>query len=167
MRRRWTSALAAIALMASANADAATGARELQVMARAVGFVQGLPRGVIDVAVVDGPGADAVLAAMGGSVNASGVTLLPRRVALSQLAGSGVRVIIVPEGQSASHAAIGAAARRLRAITISTDMACVRADQCVVGVAASPRVDIVVSRQAASASNVSFSQAFRVVFRET
>lgn len=162
----WAKALIAAALVFTVNAEAATGARELQVMARAVGFVQGLPRGVIDVAVVDGPGADAVLAAMGSGVNAGGIMMLPRRVPLQQLAQSGVRVVIVPEGQGASHAAIAVAAQRMQAITLSSDMSCVRAGHCVVGVAAQPRVDIVISRSAAGASRVSFAQAFRVIFRE-
>lgn len=144
----------------------ATTTRDLQVIARAVGFINGLPRGVIDVAVVDGPGADAVIAAMGRGVAAGGVTLNPRRVSLAELTSSGVRVIIVPEGQGAVHAAIAATARRLHAVTLSTDMACVRSGRCVVGVAASPRVEIVVSRAAQRASGASFSQAFSVMIRE-
>jgi hypothetical protein len=159
-------AIAAAAVILSANANATTNARDLQVAARAVGFINGLPRGAIDVAVVDGPGADAVLAAMGTGVSAGGVTLSPRRVSLNLLAASGARVIIVPEGQTTSHPAIAAAAVRLRAVTLSTDMACVRAGYCVIGVTAQPRVEIVVSRRAARAAHVSFAQAFRVMFRE-
>jgi hypothetical protein len=45
-------------------------------------------------------------------------------------------------------------------------MGCVRSDRCVVGVSTSPRVEIVVSRAAAKAAGVSFSQAFRVMIRE-
>jgi hypothetical protein len=166
LKTRLAAALLSICAMLVAQAHAATTARDLQVIARAVGFINGLPRGAVDVAVVDGPGADALLAAMGRGVSAGGVTLNPRRVRLSGLGASGVRVIIVPEGQGASHATIAAAARSLGAVTLSTDMACVRARRCVVGVAASPRVEIVVSRAAAAASGVSFAQAFRVMIRE-
>lgn len=140
--------------------------RDLQLMARAVGFINGLPRGVINVAVVDGSGADAVIAAMGRGVAAGGITLNPRRVALAELASSNLRVIIVPEGQSASHAAIAAAARSLHAVTVSTDMSCVRSGRCVVGVVTSPRMEIVVSRAAQRASGASFQEAFRVMIRE-
>jgi hypothetical protein len=158
--------LLAVFIMLIPQAHAATTPRDLQVIARAVGFINGLPRGVVDVAIVDGPGADALLAAMGRGVSAGGVTLNPRRVSLARLAQSGARIIIVPEGQGASHAAIAAAARQLNAVTLSTDMSCVRSGRCVVGVSTSPRVEIVVSRAAASASRVSFSQAFRVMIRE-
>ncbi len=149
-----------------AHAQAVTSTRDLQVIARAVGFVSGLPRGVIDVAVVDGPGADALIAAMGRGISAGGVTLNPRRVSVDELGASAVRVIIVPRGQDASHAAIAAAAAELHAVTISTDTECVRSGRCVVGVSTSPRVEIVVSRAAATAAGVSFTQAFLVMIRE-
>ncbi|MEJ0058363.1 MAG: hypothetical protein WDM79_01670 [Terricaulis sp.] len=165
MRKR-LAALFAASILLTAQAQAATTARDLQVIARAVGFIDGLPRGAVDVAIVDGPGADALFAALGRGVTAGGVTLNPRRVSVGALASSGVRVIIVPEGQTASHAAISAAAARLGAVTLSTDMGCVRSGRCVVGVSASPRVEIVVSRAAARLSRVSFSQAFRVMIRE-
>lgn len=166
MKKGIAAALLSAAVILGAQAQAATSARDLQVIARAVGFVEGLPRGSVDVAVVDGPGADEVIAAMGSGVAGGGVTLTPRRVPVGALAGSGVRVIIVPEGQVGSHAAIAAAARSLHAVTLSTDMACVNSGKCVVGVAAEPRVDIVVSRAAATASAIAFQQAFRVMIRE-
>ncbi len=163
---RAIAALLAISIMFAPMAHAATTPRDLQVIARAVGFINGLPRGIVDVAVVDGPGADALIAAMGRGISAGGVTLNARRVSLGRLAQSGARIVIVPEGQGAAHGAIAAAARQLNAVTLSTDMTCVRSGRCVVGVATSPRVEIVVSRSAATASRVSFSQAFRVMIRE-
>jgi hypothetical protein len=135
-------------------------------MARAVGFVDGMPRGAVPVAVVDGPNADAVVAAMGAGVAGGGVTLVPRKIPVSGLAASGVRVIIVPEGQGAQQAAIAAAARGMHAVTMSTDMTCVNSGNCVVGVSAEPRVEIVVSRAASTAAGVAFAQAFRVMIRE-
>jgi hypothetical protein len=164
--KRLAAALLATSVLFAAHAQAATTARDLQVIARAVGFINGLPRGAIDVAIVEGPGANALAAAMGRRVTAGGMTLNPRLVPISRLAASGVRVIIVPEGQHASHMAIATAAHTLSAVTLSTDMNCVRSGHCVVGVSASPRVEIVVSRAAAAASGVSFSQAFRVMIRE-
>jgi hypothetical protein len=152
--------------LAGGDALAQTTARDAQLMARAVGFANGLPRGAVDVAVVDGPGADELLAVMGGRISAGGVMLTLRRVPLGALAESGARVIIVPEGQGSAHGQIAQAARAMGALTISTDMSCVRANRCVVGVASAPRVEIVVSRAAARASGVSFARAFQVMIRE-
>jgi len=166
MSARSIAVLWAVFIMFVPMAHAATTPRDLQAIARAVGFINGLPRGAVDVAIVDGPGADALINAMGRGVSAGGVTLNPRRISLARLAQSGARIIIVPEGQGAAHEAIAAAARQLNAVTLSTDMACVRSGRCVVGVATSPRVEIVVSRAAATASRVTFSQAFRVMIRE-
>jgi hypothetical protein len=164
--RRAAAFFLAVALFCTAQAHAATTARDLQLMARAVGFVNGLPRGSVDAVIVDGPNAAALHALMGGGVSGGGVTLAPRRVALADLAGSGARVIIVPEGQASAHAAVAQAARQMNAVTVSTDMSCVRAGRCIIGVVAQPRVEIVVSRDAASAANISFGQAFRVMIRE-
>jgi hypothetical protein len=157
--------LIAAAALCAGPAEATT-PRDLHVVARAVGFVNGLPRGALNVAVVDGPGADAVMVAMAQGVTAGGITLNPRRVALHALASSGARVIIVPEGQRGAHAAIATAAGVMQAVTVSTDMNCVRAGHCVVGVVSSPRVEIVVSRAAAAAADISIAQAFRVMVRE-
>lgn len=166
--RKFAPIAAAILALAHAApvARADTTDRDLGVMVRAIGFVESAPKGAVQAAVVDGPGADAVLAALGSGVSAGGVTLTGRKVPVSALAGSGAKVIIVPEGQAASHAGIAAAARQMGALTITTDMACVRAGHCVIGATASPQVEIVVSRAAAAANGVSFAAAFRVMIRE-
>jgi hypothetical protein len=57
-------------------------------------------------------------------------------------------------------------ARRQRVLTITSDMDCVVAGKCVVGVAAEPRVEVVVSRSAAAACGVVFSDAFRMMVLE-
>ena len=157
---------AALALSVCAPAQANTSARELHLIARAIGFVRGMPRGAVDVAVIDGEGADAVMAAMRPGVTAGGVTLFARRVSLDELEQSRVRVIVVPEGQREAHARIASIARRMHAVTASTDLACVQADYCVVGVSAQHSNQIRVSREAAEASDVSFSVAFRVLVSE-
>lgn len=160
------SAVAMLAVLAASVANAATTGSDVQVMARAVGFVSGLPRGTIIAAVVDGPNADSVVAAMNAGVNGGGVTLLPRKVPASGLVASGARVIIVPEGMESQYATIAAAAKSLHAVTVSTDMNCVKQAHCVVGVVARPRVDILVSREASKTNGVSFNQAFRIMIRE-
>lgn len=135
-------------------------------MARAIGFVNNLPRGAVDAVIVDGPNASTLHQLMARGATGGGVTLATRILPLEDLAGSGARVIVVPEGQGAAHAAIAAAARSLRAVTISTDLSCVHAGYCVLGVSTYPRADIIVSRAAADASRVSFSRAFREMIRE-
>lgn len=152
--------------LAMAGPAAAATERDVALMVRAVGFAESTPKGAVQAAVVDGPGADQIIAALGSGVSANGVTLTGRKVAASALAGSGAKVIIVPAGQSAAFATISAAARQLGALTISADMSCVRAGQCVVGATASPQVEIVVSRSAAAANAVTFASAFRVMIKE-
>jgi len=157
---------AAVVCVVLQPAAAATTERDLAVMVRAVGFVEGFPKGDVAAAVVDGPGADAVMAAFGSGVSGGAVTLKPKKLAVGELAGSGVKVIIVPEGQSGQHAAIAAAAKQLKAVTISTDKGCAQAGQCVLSATSAPQVEIVMSRSAASAAGVSFGAAFRVMIKE-
>jgi hypothetical protein len=158
--------LAAVATLFAAAPAQATSARDAAVVARAVSFVQGGPTGEVSVAVVDGPGADAAVAAFGSGVAAGAVTLKARKVPLSALAGSGAKVVLVPEGQSGVHAEVAEIAKRMRALTVSSELSCVQAGHCVMGVRAEPRVEIVVSRAAAAANGVAFQSAFRVMIRE-
>jgi len=157
-------ALCAASLHSPSFAD--TTERDLAIVVRAVGFVDGFPKGEVTAAVVDGPGADAVVAAFAGGVSAGAITLKAKKVAVADLAASGVKVIIVPEGQAAQHAAIATAAKQLKAITVSTDKPCVRSGHCVLSISSTPQVEIVMSREAASASGVNFGAAFRVMIKE-
>lgn len=100
---RHLSSLLALSMMSGAQAH--------QAIARAVGFVCGLPRGAVNVPIVDGPGADVLVAAMGRGIAAGGMTLSPCRVSVGALAASNLRVIIVPEGLGASHTPIATVAR--------------------------------------------------------
>jgi hypothetical protein len=51
-------------------------------------------------------------------------------------------------------------------VTISTDLDCVRAGLCVMGVAAEPRVQVLVNRAASDAAAVEFMLAFRMMITE-
>jgi hypothetical protein len=155
----------ATALGLAAPAHTAT-SRDAAIIARAISFVQGGPTGEVSIAVIEGAGADAAIAAFGAGASAGALTLKARKVAVSALASSGAKVIFVPEGQAANQAAIASAAKSLRAITVSTDMECARSGNCVLGVAAEPRVEILVNRAAATANGVAFQPAFRVMIRE-
>lgn len=167
MRVSTTAGMVVFAVFASLTTQAnATSAKDLQVIARLISFMENGPKGTVEVAVVDGAGADAAIAAFGGGVAAGPVTLKAKKVAASALAGSGAKVILVPEGQAANQAAVAAAAKALGALSISTDKSCAESGKCVASVQSDPKVEIVVNRAAATASKVSFQSAFRVMIKE-
>jgi hypothetical protein len=48
-------------------------------------------------------------------------------------------------------------------LTLTTDLACVKANRCIVGIVSQPSVDIYFSRAAAEAQKIAFSDAFAML----
>jgi len=161
----------ATALLASACLIApqahATDAKDLQVIGRALSFVEGGATGDITVAVVydDGSKAEAesVVALMDGGIKAGKVNMSAKLVAVSDLGSAGdAAAIFVPSGMASHYEAIKGSGK----LTATTDKACVQDGACVVFVQSSPKVEILVSQAAAAASSVSFAAAFRMMIKE-
>ena len=51
-------------------------------------------------------------------------------------------------------------------LVLSSALDCVRAGNCTVGIASTPRVEVIVSTQQAQASGIQFSEAFRMMVTE-
>ncbi|WP_420403265.1 hypothetical protein [Nisaea sp.] len=148
--------------------------RDLQVAARTFGFVSGIPKGEIVVAIVHDPAdaaskaeADELNGLMGGGLKVAKHNLKPKLVPVSALDFSGTQVAIVTSGLSGSFAPVFAAASAANVMTISTDFACVDSKQCVMGVAAQPAVKIQVSQAASKATGLEFSQALKMMITES
>lgn len=170
MKIRGAAVAAAAATLMLAGAAEAAGERDLQVIGRALSFVEGGPSGSVVLAIVysdDAPGskeeADATAAAIGGGLAAGEVTLTAQVVPVSALASaSGAAAVFVPAGMAAHYDAIKASGK----ISFSTDRACVTAGGCVVAIQSAPKVEIVVNRAAAAAASVSFESAFQMMINE-
>ena len=57
-------------------------------------------------------------------------------------------------------------ASRHATLTITTDLACVRAAKCTVGITSQPRVEVILSRQASHQAGLSFPESFRMMVTE-
>jgi hypothetical protein len=68
--------------------------------------------------------------------------------------------------EGVNYAAVGAAAKAKKIITIGTDAGCVKSGACVMGVATEPKVEITVNRSAAEAVGAAFKAAFRMMIKE-
>ncbi len=101
---------------------------------------------------------------MAGGLSAGRVTLNGQLVPVGQ-AVSGVDAALFVGG-AASNAGAVQAATSAGVMTVSTDMACVQAGNCVMGVQSEPSVRIVVNSAAASSASVSFSTAFAMMVEE-
>jgi hypothetical protein len=83
---------------------------------------------------------------------------------LSKLASS--RIAILTGDLSAHYSAIGNAAATHGVLTMSTDLGCVRASKCVLGLVSKPRVEIYYSKTAANSARIGFGQVFTMLAKE-
>jgi hypothetical protein len=147
-------------------------AKDLQVAGRALTFLENGPTGRVVLGVVFDPSKpasvaekNAVMAAIGGGYAAGAVTLVGKPVEADDVAGvAGVNALFVTGG--VNYAAVGAAAKARKIVTIGSAPACVNSGACVMGVTTEPKVEIVVNRSAAAAVGVAFKAAFRMMIKE-
>lgn len=168
MRNILLPAIAAIAVAAPAMAETTT--RDLEVIGRALGFVEGASGSDRTVAIVYDPGseaeAQALASAMSGGLSAGRVTLNGRLVPAGDLSGLSGADAAVLLGGAASDAGVASAVNAAGAMSVSTDMGCVESGGCVMGVQSAPSVRIVVNRANANAASVSFAAAFAMMIEE-
>jgi hypothetical protein len=163
-----TSTVCLMAALPAASYAAVT-EKDVKVVAKAIGFVEGGPKGAVDVAVVTDGGASKADAdafvALAGAITGD-ITLKPTIVAPGALASSNAKVAFIPAGLSGSYGDIAAASASKKIITVTTDPACVAAQKCAISIVSEPKVDITVSKAAASASGVAFGSAFSMMIKE-
>jgi hypothetical protein len=144
--------------------------KDLQVATRAMGFVEPPFSGSVTIAVVHDSGSLAEAKQIAGSLSGAsvkGASVKAKLVDADQLAQlDGSKVAILTSGLGGKQSGIFSEASKRGVITMSTDMACVNAGRCVVGVASTPKVEIVVSKAAREASKAKFSSAFLMMIKE-
>ena len=168
--------LIAIGAMALAmpTAHAEITAKDVQVMARALGFTEKPPTGDVNVAIVYAPGnpesakeADDLQKLMGAGLKAGNLTLKPVMVKIDDLASAGdVGAFLLTEGVGADGAKVAGATKAKQKPCLTVDMAQVQSGACVMGVKSEPKVEIVVNKAAAEAAGISFGAAFRMMITE-
>lgn len=84
---------------------------------------------------------------------------------LSKLAGS--QIAFLAHGlPAADYNEVSAAASAAGVLTICTDINCVKANKCVLGVASKPQVEVYYSPVAAEAARISFVSAFTMLAKQ-
>ncbi|PZR31759.1 hypothetical protein [Caulobacter segnis] len=147
-------------------------AKDVQVAGRALTFLENAPEGTAVMGVVFDPSKpasvaekNAVMAVLGGGYAVGKLTLTGKPIEASAVAGaSGVTALYVTTG--APYAAVGAAAKGKKLITIGSDPACATSGACAMSVSADPKVEILVNRSTAAAVGAAFKAAFRMLIRE-
>ncbi|WP_374764784.1 hypothetical protein [Yunchengibacter salinarum] len=159
-------------LMPSALAE--TTSVEIKIAVRTVSFLQSPPAGEQPVHIVFDPAtpasqadADAIAAAMAGGMDAGNTTLVPKLTPLEQ-AGDvpDGGIVLIPQGTQAHHGAIAAATEGRMILSMSTDLACVRAGHCAVGIESTPKVKILVNRAVVLTEGIKFSSGFLLLVEQ-
>ena len=146
--------------------------RDVQVVARALGFLQPPPSNDAWVAIVFAPSdaasrqdAERIAALFGTGMRAGHAVLSARPVSADALAGAGSPAALIA-AVGAPMATVMAAARlgRITCITAALDQ--VEAGHCIMWVRSEPKVEIVINQAAARSCDLGFAAAFRMMVRE-
>lgn len=166
--------LICLLMLAAPAVWAETSERDLQVLARTLGFLDPPRSGTLRVGIVYDPAhaeslrlanrSAALLADPGlriGSLELRGVLVPAADAAQAQ-----VDLFLLEAGASAAGAQLPAVLRERRLPCLSTDLEQVRQGHCSIGIQSQPRVEILVNRSLAEASGLSFASVFRMMIRE-
>ncbi|UUL84039.1 YfiR/HmsC family protein [Sphingomonas qomolangmaensis] len=142
------------------------------VAGRVATFLQPTLSGEVIAAIIYLPGAAAsesqaraIERALRGGLVVGALTLRPRRVPSTSLAGlAGARVAFVTTGVNYQAVARATASRSI--LTISSDAGCTQAGHCVVTIISKPKVRIVVSKAASRAAQLRFNSGFLMLVKE-
>jgi hypothetical protein len=164
-------ALAFFATVAS-EAIAQITATDLQVAARALIFVERPLSGEVRVGIVYAAGnsrsvqqAEALRGLLGDGLRAGNLVLEPVLVKSEDVAAADVDLFFLTEQAGADgHVAKASVAKQVPCVT--TDIEQVRSGACLMGVRSRPKVEILVNREVASTSGVTFATVFRVMITE-
>jgi len=146
-------------------------ARDVTIIAKALGFLEPPPHGGI-VAVLYAAGdaasredAAAIVALFGDGIASGGGMVTARAVAVDALgAGVGFVAIIVAAGVEDASGVVSPGGHKILTITAVDSL--VRSGRCVMAVHSQPRVDITVNRAAAQAAGIGFIAAFGMLVHE-
>ncbi len=165
--------LAGIAGLRAGAADAAVATlspQELQIIGRAVTFMQPPPAGGA-IAVVYAAGdpasrhdADAIAGEIGAGLQVGNLLLQAKEVEVNALTQGGFAVAIAASG--ANGPSLSAAVRAAHILCVTADLAAVHDGSCAMGISTSPRVEIMLNHEAAAASGITFAAAFRMMIHE-
>ncbi len=161
---------AAVSASIIAPASAQTTQRDLEVIGRAMSFLQGASGSdrVIAIAhAADGAAeAQAISDMMSGGLSTGRVTLTGRLVDAADSAGLAGAHAVILVGSALDDAGLRDAAAAQGVLTVSTLTDCASAGSCMLGVASAPSVRIVVNRANLDSAGIGFDPAFVLMVEE-
>jgi hypothetical protein len=142
----------------------------VQILGRAIAFLQPAPSGTVAVAIAYDPAepaskqdADAIAGYFGDGLKAGPANLKAQVVDVSQLASGHFIAVIAAAGVNIDQ--VFSASQALHVPCVTADAVAVQGGRCVMSVQSEPKVDIQISAAAASRSGVAFRSAFMFMAR--
>ena len=166
--------LSALACLLGPTVAGATAPKDLKIGIHVIDFITNAPPGRVGLGVVydsrsreSQEDAQAILASLASVELHVPAGLKPVLVDIRDLdETSDLRAVIVADHMKADYDELADYGRRRHTLVLSSDLDCVRAGKCTVGIASVPRVEVIVSTQQAQASGIQFSEAFRMMVTE-
>jgi hypothetical protein len=152
----------------------ATTLKDVKIGIHVIDFVTNAPSGRAGIGIVYDPrikesveDAQLILESLSSSTLRLAADLKPTLIDIRDLdEARSLRAIIVADRMKPYYDTLAEYGRHTRTLLLSSDLDCARAGKCTVGIASTPRVEVLVSSQQAQASGIQFSEAFRMMVTE-
>jgi hypothetical protein len=148
-------------------------ARDLQVLARALGFLERPAGSSAEIGIVYPQQSAAgkaeamrIASFFGDGLRAGTLTVRPKLVTLEAVAEAGAAALLLTDAAVAQAPRIAHAVAGRSILTVTSDRALIEAGSVVMVVRSEPRVEVLVNRAAAQAAGVTFAPAFRMMIQE-
>lgn len=160
-------------LLPAHAAHAEVTARDLQIVARTLGFLDPPLTGEVDVGIVFDAGstrssneAQSINRLLGSGLTVGNLRLKPVLVPLARAASANVHFFLLAEASGEGTDQLRPVVQNRQLPCLTTDLEQVRNGNCAVGIQSAPKVEILVNREAAAASGVGFASVFRMMIKE-
>lgn len=157
--------------LAPAQADVTP--KDLQVMARALGFTEKPPTGDVTLGIVYAPGnaqsakeAEDVRKLLGDGLKVGAMVLKPLLVKIDETDAANAGAFLLTEGVGAEASKLAAAVKARHIPCLTVDMTQVQSGVCAMGIKSEPKVQITVNGAAAASSGLGFAASFRMMIIE-
>jgi hypothetical protein len=172
-RQRRASAIGVCLLLGARAALADVTAQDLQIAARALSFLQKPLSGEVAVGIVYARGnpqsleeAEALQRMLSEGLKVGSITLKSTLISLEDAPRASVGLFFLTTGLGADAQSLADITHARHLPCLTTDLSQVAAGRCAVGVRSKPKIEIVVNRVAATASDTAFSTVFRMMITE-
>jgi len=166
-------ALALAALLTTSSAWSQVTEMEFLVAARAIGFIDSLRPGALNVGVVYAPGnaqseqqARELAAFMADGRRVGNFVMQPVLLPIDQVSTRNIGLFFLTQGVGNEARKVASASRSRKIPCITYDLIQVRAGNCTMGVRTEPRIEVLVNGAAAAASGTDLAAVFRMMITE-